>query len=301
MEIKCRFCRGTENIGYGCRKNKNGRKRVYRCLSCGRTFTHDNGFLRMRFDKKTIVKCLELFVSGMPTRKIVGYMGRTEGVGVNHSTIIRWKRRYSKMLKEYEKTMKIEDRGESILHADETMVKVNGNFLYMWGSIEEETRYLLSSFVSEGRGVKDAKRMFMECKSKMHNDPKTVVTDGLGIYPRAFRKTFFKHSLPRAYHLVAKGMCAKAENNRIERFFGNIKDRTRTTRGGFGSLNSATDFMNLFSVHYNYIRPHMGLDGKTPAEVAGVDLELNGNKLLELIERSADWHGDNINKDHEKA
>ena len=36
-------------------------------------------------------------------------------------------------------------------------------------------------------------------------------------------------------------------------------------------------------INYNFIRPHMGLDGKTPAEVAGLDLPLQGIRWKELI------------------
>lgn len=39
-------------------------------------------------------------------------------------------------------------------------------------------------------------------------------------------------------------------------------------------------------VYYNFIRPHMALDGKTPSEEAGIDLNLGENKWKGLIEKS---------------
>lgn len=39
-------------------------------------------------------------------------------------------------------------------------------------------------------------------------------------------------------------------------------------------------------VYYNYIRPHMALDGKTPAEMAGLELGLGNDKWLDLIKMS---------------
>ncbi|MCK5233472.1 MAG: IS1/IS6 family transposase [Candidatus Aenigmarchaeota archaeon] len=301
MEIKCRFCRNTDHLSHGYRKNKSGKKRVYKCLSCGKTFSHNDGFLKMRFDKKFIGKCIYLFINGMSVRKIVNYMKDNEGIEVSHATILRWKSKYGGMLKEYENSMVMNYDEECTINSDETMIKVNGNFHYLWGSINKETKYLLSLILSDGRGMKDAIRMFSECKSKMKNDPKYVVTDGFGVYPRAFKKAYFKYSPPRAYHVVSAGIKDRGENNPIERFFGHVKDRTRTTRGGFDNMNSATDFMNLFSVFYNQIRPHMSLNGRTPAQAAGIDLNLKDNKLLDLIERSADWHGDHINKENEAS
>ncbi len=39
-------------------------------------------------------------------------------------------------------------------------------------------------------------------------------------------------------------------------------------------------------VYYNVVKPHMALGGKTPAEEAGIDLNLGDKKWKELIERS---------------
>jgi len=40
-------------------------------------------------------------------------------------------------------------------------------------------------------------------------------------------------------------------------------------------------------IYYNFIRPHMALSGKTPAEKAGIDLQLEDNRWESLIRRSA--------------
>jgi len=42
--------------------------------------------------------------------------------------------------------------------------------------------------------------------------------------------------------------------------------------------------MNLRRVIYNFVNPHQELEERTPAEEAGIDLELGGNKLMSLIE-----------------
>lgn len=40
-------------------------------------------------------------------------------------------------------------------------------------------------------------------------------------------------------------------------------------------------------IYYNHIRPHQGLDGKTPAEVAGIDEAVEGNKWEALIKKAS--------------
>jgi hypothetical protein len=39
-------------------------------------------------------------------------------------------------------------------------------------------------------------------------------------------------------------------------------------------------------INYNFIRPHMGLDGKTPAQVAGLDLGLEGMRWKAFIRQA---------------
>lgn len=39
--------------------------------------------------------------------------------------------------------------------------------------------------------------------------------------------------------------------------------------------------------YYNVLRPHMGIDNHTPAEMAGLNLELGRNKMQNLIKQSA--------------
>lgn len=57
-------------------------------------------------------------------------------------------------------------------------------------------------------------------------------------------------------------------------------------------------------VHYNFVRPHQSLDGKTPAEAAGINLNINDGwgDLIELATKyqvtnnsgrdRVDCHGD---------
>jgi hypothetical protein len=49
---------------------------------------------------------------------------------------------------------------------------------------------------------------------------------------------------------------------------------------GLHSDKSAAKFNEGFKAYYNYMRPNQALNGKTPVEVAGIDLKLGENKWL---------------------
>ncbi|MDE2589742.1 MAG: hypothetical protein KGL95_08775, partial [Patescibacteria group bacterium] len=68
---------------------------------------------------------------------------------------------------------------------------------------------------------------------------------------------------------------------------------TDATILGSGFVSICEKPMNTFRIHYNFIREHSSIK-KTPAEVAGLDLELGNNKLHNLIKQS----GKKFNEDH---
>ncbi len=47
-------------------------------------------------------------------------------------------------------------------------------------------------------------------------------------------------------------------------------------------------FVYGFRAYYNYIRLHTALEGKTPAQEAGIDLELGQNRWKGLIKKSVE-------------
>lgn len=84
-------------------------------------------------------------------------------------------------------------------------------------------------------------------------------------------------------HIANVGFKDKANNNLIERLHGAIRERNKVQRG---LKKEETPIIDGARIYYNYIRPNQGLDGKTPAEVAGIDLELGDNKWLDLIKKA---------------
>ena len=53
-----------------------------------------------------------------------------------------------------------------------------------------------------------------------------------------------------------------------------------------GLKKSDTPILTGYQIFHNYIRPHEALDGKTPAELAGIKVE-GRNKWLTLIQNAS--------------
>jgi hypothetical protein len=69
----------------------------------------------------------------------------------------------------------------------------------------------------------------------------------------------------------------------MERLNGEIRDRERVMR----TLEKAnTPILTGIQIFHNYIRPHMALEGKTPADKAGIEVK-GKNKWLTLIQNAS--------------
>ena len=72
-------------------------------------------------------------------------------------------------------------------------------------------------------------------------------------------------------------------NNKMEAFNGNtIRVREKVARG-LKKPDSPT--IAGMKIHHNFVKPHKGLGGTTPAEAAGIDVE-GPNKLKTIIQNA---------------
>ena len=74
----------------------------------------------------------------------------------------------------------------------------------------------------------------------------------------------------------------EVHNNKMERMNGEFRDRETVMRG---IKSSKTQTLTGYQVFHNFIRQHMALEGKTPAEACGI--VVNGeNKWKTLIQNA---------------
>jgi hypothetical protein len=69
----------------------------------------------------------------------------------------------------------------------------------------------------------------------------------------------------------------------MERMNGEVRDREKVMRG---LKRMDTPILKGTQIYHNFIKPHQGLQGRTPAEAAGIKVE-GENKRLTLIQNSS--------------
>jgi len=275
----CRYCNSANIVKKGYRRNENKKVQRYRCKDCGRKFILNKGFERMRINQKIITLSLDLYFKGVSLRKIVDHIRQFYGVKVSHIAVYKWIHKYVKLIKQNVDTLA--PTTSEVWHTDEMALNVKGGWKWLWNVIDHNTRFLLASRVSSKRGVKDARKLFVGAKQTAKKKPSFVVTDGFLPYRDAVRKEFF--TIKReTEHIGLASIHGFVNNNIVERLHGTIRERNKVMRG-LGNNGSSEEIVDGFKIYYNFVRPHMGLNGRTPAEVADLPLKLGENKWLSLI------------------
>jgi hypothetical protein len=112
----------------------------------------------------------------------------------------------------------------------------------------------------------------------------TLITDGLPAYHDAYKKEFWTlRKDTRTEHVNAIKLSGNMNNNKMERFNGEVRDREKVIRG---LKKNDTPVLTGYQIFHNFIREHEGLDGKTPAEACGIKAE-GKNKWLTLIQNAS--------------
>ena len=189
------------------------------------------------------------------------------GIQICNATIYNWIKNYAPLVKDFTKAFKPNCAGGS-WHNDETMIKVNGEYVYYWDIIDYDTKFLLDGFSSgRRRGYKQARNLYKNARDYCGGLPSDIYCDGYRGYEKGLTSSFNRNLIK--FHSKT-AISSKKNNNAIERFHGTMKDRLRTMRG----LQNPDGVLDGFVIHYNFLRPHQTLEGLTPAQASGIELPL---------------------------
>jgi len=190
-----------------------------------------------RWNKKPLkVKVLStvLYYSGLSYRvvaKVLRGYARS-----SHESVRLWFRRLKKAFP------KPARRRRSLVAVDETKLKLNGEQVYVWAGVDVKTKEVLACRVSWSRSILDAEWFLKKLLETCSNKPLILVDKGPW-YPDALI------SLGLRWRHVTFGM-----RNRIERWFGILKARTKRFYNNFpnnSTIQSTKTFLEAFISWYN--------------------------------------------------
>lgn len=258
--IVCKNCGSNAVVKFGSYK---GVPR-YWCKSCKRKFKADTSLFHMKTSPEQISSALRMYYDGMSVKDIKDFLKQEYNNNPSKKTVYQWIDKYSdiavKEAKDYHPKV-----GDTWI-ADETVLRINGQNVWLYDIIDDKTRFLLAARIALSRTTHDAEMLMKEAQKKAGKIPKVIVTDKNSSYLDGIELTFGADT----DHIQSRPFTADTHSTqKIERWHETLKERTKVMKG-LKTLETAIQFIAAFLVHYNCFRGNEALDGKTPAEAAGV-------------------------------
>ncbi len=278
----CPFCDSQIIVKHGLRHTKNGGSiQRFSCKACGKRLVQNLGFERMKATPQIVTSALQLYFTGESLRNVQKFL-RMRGVQVSHQSVWNWISKYTLKMESY--LDKITPQVGDTWRADELYLKVKGNMKYLYALMDDETRFWIAQEVAGTKFTHDVRPLFAKGKAIAEKNPKVLITDGAPNFHEAYLKEFA--DMRRYYnpaHIREIHMEGKVHNNKMERMNGEIRDREKVMRG---LKREDAPIIPGYQIYHNYMRPHEGLDGRTPAEAAGIEIQ-GQDKWLTLIQNAA--------------
>ena len=215
-------------------------------------------------------------------------------IEVSRTTIYRWSKEYSTLLDKFSRSLR------PIVglkwHCDEVFHKILGGDRWLFAVMDGATRYIMAWDESDTKSGYKPLPLFLAARKLAGLDPWIFVTDGLAVFVKAAPKAFRRREGFRLLHIRDIHLRNLFNTNNIyERLNGEFKARIKTAREFNLKPNKKTDgklrggcpaLMRLLIIHHNFFRPHSSLNGRTPAEAAGIIIH-GDDKWVTMIANAA--------------
>ena len=257
--VNCPACGNKRIVKNG---KQTGQQR-YLCKKCRKKFRANGKAPGRQMTPRQIGAAVRNYYMGLSYKQIGEGMAAEYGIPApSKSTIYHWVRDYTDHASQVMKDQKAATG--DVWVADEMMVDVGGKHFWHRNVMDRKTRYVLASYLSEKRDGETARTVFRQALTRAKNPPAIIITDGLPSYRRPIREL-----IPKAKHVVSRGIRARINNNFSERLQGTYRSRTNTLRG-LDSKKTGQRYLDGWTIIYNFFREHQGIRFKRPADMAKI-------------------------------
>ena len=266
--VYCPKCKSVHFKKDGTRKRKRRHPaQRYKCLNpeCGKRFTDKPEFKGRHNSSGIILMSILLFGMGTSLNGIVLVLNQCNNVSIYGTTVQRRMDHYVALVEKYTDTLR--PKVSRVWSCDEKFTRVAGAD-HWWFTVRDiGTRFILSWKVAPKKTNYDAKGLFRVAEKMVGRVPIIFKTDGLTIFRTAFRAVFSKISKLSIHQHESHIRNEYSTNNGHERLNGTWDEILHGTRG---MQKADASLYRAAIIHYNFVRPHQALHGKTPAHAAGI-------------------------------
>ncbi|MGD6809896.1 MAG: SWIM zinc finger family protein [Candidatus Bathyarchaeia archaeon] len=161
---QCQYCHSDQIVKNAIRHNQNGSIQRYKCKTCGKRFSINLGFQKLKATPQIVTSAMQLYFTGESYRNVQKFL-KLQGINVDHSTILRWVKKYTRLMNTY--LEKIKPNVGNTWRADEVWVKINGDLKYLFAMMDDETRFWIAQEVADTKHTHDCFNLFKHAKTLM--------------------------------------------------------------------------------------------------------------------------------------
>ncbi|MGE7635595.1 IS6 family transposase [Bacillus paramycoides] len=202
-------------------------------------------FKGKQFKKDIILVAVGYYCRFSLSYRDVSELLRERGISVHPTTIMRWVHEYGDFIYQIWKKKNIS--AHFVWHLDETYIKVNGEWCYLYRAIDREG-YTLDIQLRKTRGHQAA-YMFMKRLVKAFGEPTVLITDKAPALLCALKK--LKH---KGFYVRTKHCTVKHFNNLIEQDHRHVKRRFAKSAGFQNLRHASRTIKGIETIHAIYKR-----------------------------------------------
>lgn len=139
------------------------------------------------------------------------------------------------------------------LSTDELFVKIKGNMKYLYALMDDETRFWIAQQVVDAKYTANINPLLKNGKHIAGKRPNTLISDGTPNFNDAFNKEFYTNTNPRTRHIRHIRLQGNHNNNKMERFNGEVRDREKVMRE---IKKVDTTVLAGYQIFHNYVIPN---------------------------------------------
>lgn len=224
---------------------------------------------RIRYSTTAVALAVTFHIHlGLSLRETAFWLSQLFLLPISHQTVANWCQSVAYLLAPMVQ-QHIEDA--EILVGDETYITIAGKDAFWWITYNPETATIVAQLVSTNRNTHAAATIINQTKQQA---PKMnyFISDAWDAYALALLYLGQQKEIA-PQHIVVKGLQYRDvpedaflwHKLLIERFFRTFKQRYRRTLG-FSNFNGAVTFCVLFTIYYNFFRPHTKIVAQPPIQ-----------------------------------
>ena len=232
---------------------------------------------------------------GLPLRKTAALMFDVHNVKVSHQTVANYCSSVAVRVKPFTDGFPYELSDKFC--GDETYIKVQGKWRYIFFFFDAAKKIILSYRVQKNRDYQSAILAINDVLTKLKTIPEklNLIADGNPIYLLAqqwFAQRGVNFDVAQVVGLTNDDPVSaefRPLKQIIERLNRTFKGNYKPT-GGFSADFGAIASVTLFVAYFNFLRPHSSLENRVPALIPALDALPNmPAKWLKLIAMSEDF------------